>query len=67
MSSSETPQDWHVTSVITSKAASCYRVNTGQRKWPSKTEIVLPCRLLGWQVGFGALALRAALGHMPVV
>jgi len=30
----------------------------GQRKWPSRTEIVLPCGLLWWQVGFGAPAPR---------
>ena len=54
-------------SVITSKAANSYQFKTGQRKWPSRTEIVLPCRLLWWQVGFGAPAPRAALEHVPVV
>jgi hypothetical protein len=29
-------------------------------------QVVLPCRLLWWQVGFGAPALRAALEHMSV-
>ena len=48
-------------SVITSKAANGYHFKTGQRKWPSRTEIVLPCRLLWWQVGFGAPTPRAAL------
>ena len=33
-------------SVITSKAANGYQFKTGQRKWRSRTEIVLPCRLL---------------------
>ncbi|MGB9491729.1 MAG: IS1595 family transposase, partial [Terriglobales bacterium] len=41
-------------SVITSKAANSYHFKTGQRDWPSRTENVLPCRLLWWQVGFGA-------------
>ena len=54
-------------SVITSKAANSYHFKTGQRDWPSRTEIVLPCRLLWWQVGFGAPAPRAALEHVPVV
>jgi integrase len=54
-------------SVITSKAANSYQFKTGQRKWPSRTENVLPCRLLWWQVGFGAPAPRAALEHVPVV
>src|SRR5438128_12066932 len=54
-------------SVITSKAANGYHFKTGQQKWPSRTEIVLPCRLLWWQVGFGAPAPRAALEHMAVV
>jgi hypothetical protein len=40
---------------------------TGQRKWPSRTEIVLPCRLLWWQVDFGAPTPRAALEHVAVV
>jgi hypothetical protein len=31
--------------MITSKAANGYQFKTGQRKWPSRTEIVLPCRL----------------------
>ena len=56
-----------IASVITSKAANRYQFKTGQRKWPSRTEIVLPCRLLWWQVGFGAPAPRAALEHVPVV
>ena len=38
--------------MITSKAASGYHFKTGQRKWPSRTENVLSCRLLWWQVGF---------------
>jgi hypothetical protein len=46
--------------VITSKAANSYQFKTGQRKWPSRTEIVLPCRLLWWQVGFRAPAARAS-------
>src|ERR1022692_799221 len=54
-------------SVITLKAANSYQFKTGQRKWPSRTENVLPCRLLWWQVGFGAPAPRAALEHVPVV
>ncbi len=33
-------------SVITSKAANGYHFKTGQRDWPSRTENVLPCRLL---------------------
>ena len=60
-------QDFASASVITSKAANSYQFKTGQRKWPSRTEIVLPCRLLWWQVGFGAPAPRAALEHVPVV
>jgi hypothetical protein len=36
-------------------------------EWPSRTEIVLPCRLLWWQVGFGAPAPRTAFEHMAVV
>src|SRR5271166_5627735 len=56
-----------IASVITSKAANSYQFKTGQRKWPSRTEIVLPCRLLWWQVGFSAPAPRAALEHVPVV
>jgi hypothetical protein len=55
------------TSVITSKAANGYQFKTGQRKWRSRTEIVLPCRLLWWQVGFGAPTPRTTLEHMPVV
>ena len=55
------------TSVITSKAANGYQFKTGQRKWPSRTEIVLPCRLLWWQVGFGAPASGAAFEHVAVV
>ena len=54
-------------SVITSKAANGYHFKTGQQKWPSRTEIVLPCRLLWWQVGFGAPAPRATLEHVSVV
>ena len=54
-------------SVITSKAANSYHFKTGQRDWPSRTEIVLPRRLLWWQVGFRAPASWAALEHMPVV
>jgi len=54
-------------SVITSKAANGYHFKTGQRDWPCGTENVLPCRLLWWQVGFGAPASRAAFEHMAVV
>ena len=54
-------------SVITSKAANGYHFKTGQRDWPSRTENVLPCRLLWWQVGFGAPAPGAALEHVAVV
>ncbi len=54
-------------SVITSKAANDYHFKTGQRDWPSRTENVLSCRLLWWQVGFGAPASRAALEHVTVV
>jgi len=54
-------------SVITSKAANGYHFKTGQRDWPFGTENVLPCRLLWWQVGFGAPAPRAALEHVSVV
>jgi hypothetical protein len=54
-------------SVITSKAANGYHFKTGQRDWPCGTENVLPCRLLWWQVGFGAPASRAALEHVTVV
>jgi hypothetical protein len=50
-----------MTSVITSKAANGYHFKTGQRDWSFGTENVLPCRLLWWQVGFGAPASRAAL------
>ncbi len=53
--------------MITSKAANGYHFKTGQRKRPSRTENVLPCRLLWWQVGFGAPAPRTALEHMSVV
>ena len=56
-----------LSSVITSKAANDYHFKTGQRDWPSRTENVLPCRLLWWQVGFGAPASRAALEHVAVV
>src|ERR1019366_8236828 len=56
-----------MSSVITSKAANSYHFKTGQREWPSRTENVLPCRLLWWQVGFSAPAPRAALEHRPVV
>jgi hypothetical protein len=55
------------TSVITSKAANSYHFKTGQRDWPSGTENVLPCRLLWWQVGFGAPASGAAFEHVSVV
>jgi len=64
---------WHgkkiggIASVITSKAANDYHFKTGQRDWPSRTENVLSCRLLWWQVGFGAPASRAALEHVTVV
>jgi DNA-binding NarL/FixJ family response regulator len=54
-------------SVITSKAANGYHFKTGQRDWPSRTENVLTCRLLWWQVGFGSPAPRAALEHVSVV
>jgi NAD(P)-dependent dehydrogenase (short-subunit alcohol dehydrogenase family) len=54
-------------SVITSKAANGYHFKTGQRDWPSGTENVLSCRLLWWQVGFGAPAPRAAFEHVAVV
>ena len=53
--------------MITSKAANGYHFKTGQRDWPSKTENVLPYRLLWWQVGFGAPASRAALEHVTMV
>lgn len=56
-----------LTSVITSKAANSYHFKTGQRDWPSGTENVLPCRLLWWQVGFGAPAPRAAFEHVSVM
>ncbi len=59
--------DAFLSSVITSKAANGYHFKTGQRKRPSRTENVLPCRLLWWQVGFGAPAPRTALEHMSVV
>jgi len=55
------------TSVITSKAANGYHFKTGQRDWPSRTENVLPCRLLWWQVGFGSPAARAAFEYVAVV
>jgi hypothetical protein len=48
-------------SVITSKAANGYHFKTGQRDWPSRTENVLSCRLLWWQVGFGTPASRARI------
>ncbi|HLW86672.1 MAG TPA: hypothetical protein VKR60_15755, partial [Candidatus Sulfotelmatobacter sp.] len=54
-------------SVITSKAANGYHFKTGQRDWASRTENVLTCRLLWWQVGFGSPAPRAALEHVSVV
>ena len=54
-------------SVITSKAANGYHFKTGQRDSPFGTENVLPCRLLWWQVGFGAPASRAAFEHVAVV
>ena len=54
-------------SVITSKAANSYHFKTGQREWPSRTENVLPCRLLWWQVGFSAPTPRTALEHVSVV
>ena len=59
--------DGATSSVITSKAANGYHFKTGQRDWPSRTENVLTCRLLWWQVGFGAPAPRAALEHVSVV
>ena len=55
------------TSVITSKAANGYHFKTGQRDGPCGTENVLPCRLLWWQVGFGAPAPRAAFEDVSVV
>ncbi|MGB8723188.1 MAG: AAA family ATPase, partial [Terriglobales bacterium] len=48
------PDSSRISSVITSKAANDYHFKTGQRDWPSRTENVLSCRLLWWQVGFGA-------------
>jgi pyrimidine deaminase RibD-like protein len=51
-------------SVITSKAANRYHFKTGQRDWPSRTENVLPCRLLWWQVSFGTPAPWTALEHI---
>ena len=54
-------------SVITAKAANGYHFKTGQRDWPSRTENVLPCRLLWWQVGFGAPASGAAFEHVAVM
>jgi hypothetical protein len=54
-------------SVITSKAANGYHFKTGQRDWPFGTENVLSCRLLWWQVGFGAPAPWAAFEHVAVV
>ncbi len=62
-----TGSDGLLPSVITSKAANSYHFKTGQRDWPSGTENVLPCRLLWWQVGFGAPASRAAFEHVAVV
>jgi hypothetical protein len=55
------------TSVITSKAANSYHFKTGQRDWPSRTENVLLCRLLWWQVGFGTPASGATLEHVAVM
>src|SRR5208282_5092431 len=43
------------------------RFKTGQREWPSGTDNVLSCRLLWWQVGFGAPASGAALEHVSVM
>jgi hypothetical protein len=63
----ETSVGWISTSVITSKAANGYHFKTGQRDWPFGTENVLPCRLLWWQVGFGAPASGAAFEHVAVV
>ncbi len=54
-------------SVITSKAANDYHFKTGQRDWPSRTENVLLCRLLWWQVGFGTPASGATLEHVAVM
>ena len=54
-------------SVITSKAANSYHFKTGQRDWPSRTENVLLCRLLWWQVGFGTPASGATLEHVAVM
>ena len=54
-------------SVITAKAANDYHFKTGQRDWPCGTENVLPCRLLWWQVGFGAPASGAAFEHVAVM
>jgi hypothetical protein len=56
-----------LSSVITSKAANGYHFKTGQREWPCGTENVLSCRLLWWQVGFGAPASRAAFEQVAVV
>jgi len=61
------PKIKQVASVITSKAANGYHFKTGQRDWPSRTENVLPCRLLWWQVGFGSPAARAAFEYVAVV
>jgi hypothetical protein len=56
-----------IPSVITSKAANGYHFKTGQRDWPSRTENVLPCRLLWWQVGFGSPAPGAAFENVAVM
>ena len=56
-----------IPSVITSKAANSYHFKTGQRDWPSRTENVLLCRLLWWQVGFGTPASGATLEHVAVM
>ena len=40
---------------------------SGQRDWPSRTENVLPCRLLWWQVGFGAPTSGAAFENVTVM
>jgi hypothetical protein len=53
--------------VITSKAANGYHFKTGQRDWPSGTENVLSCRLVWWQVGFGAPASGTAFEHVAVM
>jgi hypothetical protein len=58
---------WLKSAVITLEAANDYHFKTGQRKWPIRDQFVLPCRLLWWQVGFGAPAPRTALEHVSVV